>query len=42
MLLELGIVTNDQDNAVFDQKLSQLCKAIVDGCIEFLKERGKL
>ena len=42
MLLELGFVTNDQDNAVFDQKLSQLCKAIVDGCIEFLKERGKL
>ena len=42
MLLELGFVTSDQDNAVFDQKLSQLCKAIVDGCIEFLRERGKI
>ena len=42
MLLELGFVTSDRDNAVFDQKLTQLCKAIVDGCIEFLKERNKL
>ena len=42
MLLELGFVTNDHDNEIFDRKLPQLCRAIVDGCIEFLKERGEL
>ena len=42
MLLELGFVTSEADNAVFDAKLEKLCGAIVDGCIRFLRERGKM
>lgn len=35
MLIELGFVSSDQDNAVFDEKLPELCEAIVRGCCRF-------
>lgn len=42
MLIELGFVSSDSDNAIFDAKLPQLCTAIVEGCEIFLKERGTI
>lgn len=36
MLLELGFVTSDKDNAIFDEKTKELCGAIVRGCSKFL------
>ncbi|MFA9380273.1 MAG: N-acetylmuramoyl-L-alanine amidase [Acetanaerobacterium sp.] len=35
MLLELGFVTSDKDNALFDDKPAEICEAIVRGCCTF-------
>ena len=36
MLLEIGFITNKDDNAIFDSKLKEICAAIVDGCEKFI------
>ncbi len=36
MLLELGFVSNDKDNVLFDEKINAICDAIVRGCSSFL------
>lgn len=42
ILIELGFVTSDADNAIFDTKLPELCRCIVENSVEFLKVRGKI
>lgn len=42
MLIELGFVTSDADNALFDAKLPELCGCIVESSVAFLKVRGKI
>ncbi|MEM1486037.1 N-acetylmuramoyl-L-alanine amidase [Oscillospiraceae bacterium PP1C4] len=36
MLIEMGFVSSDVDNALFDTKLTGLCAAIADECCTFL------
>jgi N-acetylmuramoyl-L-alanine amidase len=36
MLLELGFITNAEDNKIFDGNIPQICEAIVRGCCGFL------
>lgn len=36
MLLEIGFVSNEKDNAIFDNSLKEICEAIVRGCSKFL------
>lgn len=35
MLLEVGFITNIQDNKLFDEKLEAICRCIVKGCCSF-------
>ncbi len=36
MMVELGFVTSDIDNSIFDMRLSKLCEVIVEECCIFL------
>lgn len=37
MLLEIGFISNSNDNVLFDTKLSEICDAIVKSSCEFMK-----